>query len=118
MMTANEFVKHCQWLGQQDGPVDYKAIVHDIMAKARGVVFETQPDSDYLETHYEVVAYFYNNQENEFLLSVENDKGRGGMWELAEELTNQFHSKYDGITWGKTLDWHDTVNDFLTERIQ
>jgi predicted nuclease of restriction endonuclease-like (RecB) superfamily len=40
-MKPNEFVKHCQWLGQQDGPVDYKAMVLDIMRKAKGIEPET-----------------------------------------------------------------------------
>jgi len=79
---------------------------------------ETKPSNDYLETFYEVVAYFYSYQENEFLLNIENEKGRGGMWILAEELTDEFHAKYEDILWGNELDWHDTLDQFLTEKLQ
>ena len=82
------------------------------------VPIEIKPSTDYLETFYEVVAHFYSDQENEFLLNIENEKGRGGMWELAEDLTNEFQSRYDGTNWGEELDWHDTLEKFLTEKLQ
>jgi hypothetical protein len=63
------------------------------------------------------VAYFYSNQENETLMEIENTQGRGGMWELAETLTNEFQKIYQNITWGDVLDWMDTLEKFLNERL-
>jgi hypothetical protein len=114
-MTPNQFVNHCQYLGQQDGPVDYKAIVHDTMEKAKKVSV-----TDYLETFYEIVAFFYSNQENEFLLNIENTQGRGGMWELANTLTDEFQKLHENTPWGEAsdLDFYDTLYEFLNERLK
>ena len=79
---------------------------------------KAKPSTDYLETFYEVVARFYSDQENEFLLNVENTKGRGDMWELAEQLTDEFHAKYEDMLWGEELDWHDTLDQFLNEKLK
>jgi hypothetical protein len=79
---------------------------------------EIKPNTDYLETFYEVVACFYSYQENEFLLNIENTKGRGGMWELAESLTDEFQELHKDTNWGEELDWHDTLDQFLTEKLQ
>jgi len=118
-MTPNEFVKHCQWLGQQDGPVDYKAIVLDIMDKAMEVDTSFHPCPDYLETHY-VISVFIDKHQDEIqsLLDVQFDSGTGGLWDKAESLTNEFQSKYDGTAWGEELDWHDTLDEFLKEKLQ
>lgn len=79
---------------------------------------ESKPNADYLETFYEVVAYFYSSPDNECLELVEQEKGRGGMWELAESFTDEFQTKYKDTTWGEELEWHDTLELFLNEKLQ
>lgn len=71
-----------------------------------------------LETHYEIVAWFYNDQENEKLLEIENTKGRGGMWMFAKELAEEFETVYSETIWGENLDWHDTLDEFLKEKLK
>lgn len=64
-MTPNEFVKHCQWLGQQDGPVDYKAIVLDIMRKAKSIEPEpTKLIQIYCEDGAEYGLFQYTDRED------------------------------------------------------
>jgi len=82
------------------------------------VAEEIERNPDYLETFYEVVAYFYSDPNNECLELVEHEKGRGGMWELAESLTDEFQELHKDTNWGEELDWHDTLDQFLTEKLQ
>ena len=117
-MTPNEFVKHCQFLGQQDALVDYKAIVHDIMVKANGVKLSPERDSDYLETHYLISVFLDANEfDNRTLCDIREEYGTGGLWEKAESLTDEFHLKYNDTIWGEELDYHDTLEEFLKEKL-
>lgn len=118
-MTPNEFVNHCRFLGQQDGPIDYKAIVLDIMEKARDIDTHERISSDYLETHYVISAYIDKYQDLiQSLIDIQFDCGMGGLWMEAERLTNEFQSLYDGTAWGEELDWHDTLDQFLNEKLK
>jgi hypothetical protein len=64
-MTPNEFVKYCRFLGQQDGPVDYKAIVHDIMRKANIIKLEpTKLIQIYCEDGAEYGLFKYTDRED------------------------------------------------------
>ena len=72
---------------------------------------------EYLETHYEIVASFYNHQESEVLNEIENNKGRGGMWEYAKQLTDEFLALHEGVVWGEELEWFDELENFLKNKI-
>ena len=74
-------------------------------------------DEELLETHYEIVAAFYTHQESPKLIDIEENKGRGGMYMYAQELTEEFHEKYKDTLWGEELDWHDTLDEFLKEKL-
>jgi len=76
-------------------------------------------DSDYLETHYIISAFIDKYQDEiQSLIDIQNDCGMGGLWMEAESLTNEFQSKYNETAWGEELDWHDTLDQFLTEKLQ
>lgn len=71
------------------------------------------------ETFYEMVAGFYSNPDNEFLNKIENDQGRGGMWELAKDLTDKFEKKYQDTPWGdEGFDYYESIDKFLEEELK
>lgn len=68
-----------------------------------------KPTSEYLETYYEIVAFitecehfhFPSNTAKKLLElkhSVEITKGIGGLYELAEDLTDKFMKQYENYT--------------------
>lgn len=73
----------------------------------------------WIETHYEVVQ-FINSQEEGFVAlgtlieRRRDERGLGGMYELAEEWTDAFETKYKGKIWNG--DFLDTIDDFLTTK--
>lgn len=77
---------------------------------------------EYLETHYEVVLEIerIHNSDEPYgiVLKVLEEKGSGGLYQLAEELTNKFHAKHKDIEWGIELDWLDTLEKFLKEELK
>lgn len=47
--------------------------------------------SDWIEVHHEIVAHMSRCEDtNETIQKIMNEQGRGGLWELAEELTDKF----------------------------
>lgn len=70
---------------------------------------------DWHETHYEVTKHIVLN-EDMFLDDIEDskrqDKGTGGMWSLAKDITNDFQKKYLDEEW-IDLDYYDTLWDFI-----
>jgi len=72
-------------------------------------------DIDFLETFYEIVAAFYTNPTSRILQNIEENEGRGGMWEYAIKLTKQFeelhkHKEWDG-------EFYDEIDSFLIDKI-
>ena len=43
-------------------------------------------------------------------------QGRGGLYELAKELTDKFENKYKGKEWDG--EFFDTINEFLEEELR
>jgi hypothetical protein len=77
---------------------------------------------EYLETHYEIVKEIeYIHQSDEMygrVLRVSEEKGFTGLYLLAKELTDLFHSRYKNIVWGMELEWFDTIEEFLKEELK
>lgn len=47
--------------------------------------------------------------------------GRGELWELIEEYTDEFENDHEGVEWGDSGEfesWFDTLEDFIEEKIQ
>lgn len=77
--------------------------------------------TDFLETHYEVATFLnqcLEHEENKVFTHIFQKEGRGGVWQLAKKLTEEFHEKYKNEIWGENLDWLDTLELFLTEKIE
>lgn len=73
--------------------------------------------TSYLETYYEVVLYLESDiNMNHSMASVHNGSfGRGGMYELAETITDKFELQFKDTNWGLDLEYFDTLYGFLTE---
>lgn len=74
----------------------------------------------YLETHFEVTCKIAAELlKDEFDSSVIKDRheaqGTGGMYELAEELTDEFEKLHENTVWEG--DWLDTIDAFLIEKL-
>jgi hypothetical protein len=79
--------------------------------------------TSYLETHYEVVDFITtmilkNKIENTVIDEVQGHQGIGGLYELAEDLTDKFEKKYKGKVWGEELDFFDVIDEFLKEELK
>jgi hypothetical protein len=72
---------------------------------------------DWHETHYEVVKHLVLN-EDLFLDKIEDserqDKGTGGIWVLAKDITNAFQEQYQDELWEEG-DYYETLWDFIDE---
>ena len=77
---------------------------------------------EYLETHYEVVSEIERIHQSDEpygrISRVLEEQGFGGLYLLAKELTDLFHSKYKDVEWGLELDWFDTLEMFLKEELK
>ena len=72
-------------------------------------------DTEYLETYYEIVAAFHFNSTSKFLDEVQQEQGRGGMWEYAQTLTNEFQELHKDREWDG--DFYDELDNFLIDKI-
>lgn len=74
--------------------------------------------TSWVETHHEVVLHIGDitrgSMEEGVVLDRYEAQGIGGMYELAEELTDEFEKAFEGHEWD--VDWRDTVEDFLRKK--
>jgi hypothetical protein len=72
---------------------------------------------DWHETHYEVAKHLILN-EDLFLERLEEssrkDKGTGGMWVLAKDITNSFQKLHKDGLWEEG-DYYETLWSFIDE---
>jgi hypothetical protein len=76
--------------------------------------------SAWQETHFEVVSKLsWQLQQDEFDSKLVADRyvasGIGGMYELAEELTDEFENLFQGREWDG--DFFEALDDFLTAKL-
>ncbi len=74
------------------------------------------------ETHFDVVSEIsrINALDEPYGLVEErvSKQGLGGLYELAQELTDEFESKYKGVEWGVEMEYFDTIEEFLNEKLK
>jgi len=70
---------------------------------------------NYLETYFEVVSFITDNLDTPKLSQLYQEGGKGELWTLARELTDEFEDKYDGKIWDGG--WFDSLDEFLEEKI-
>ena len=77
------------------------------------------------ETHYEVVAAIttelisydeYSNFNHQLIRTTLQEKGHGGLYELANDLTDEFELKNQGREWDS--EFFDEIERFLDEKFK
>jgi hypothetical protein len=77
----------------------------------------------WMETHYEVVQAITlklsdeDMEEDSALYELLEEEGTAGMYMLSEELTDAFEEEYEGAEWGEKLDYYDTLENFLDQKL-
>jgi hypothetical protein len=79
--------------------------------------------TSWMETHYEIVQAITlklsdeDMEEDSALYELLEEQGTGGMYELSEKLTDAFELEYEGAIWGEKLDYYDTLEHFLDQKL-
>ena len=84
--------------------------------------------TSWMETHHEIVLEIHNIEietsfpvheynENNIVIKTRSEQGTGGIYELAETLTDKFEMKYQGVVWGEELEFFDTLESFIEEEL-
>jgi hypothetical protein len=72
------------------------------------------------ETHYEVVAaiefIFHRDDDEHPVMQIFHSVGTGGLYELAEKLTDEFEEAFKGRLWDG--DYEDTLHTFLVNKFK
>lgn len=77
------------------------------------------------ETHYEVVAaittelisyYPHDNSNHGLLRATLQEKGHGGLYELANDLTDEFENLHQGREWDG--EFFDEIETFLNKKLK
>lgn len=77
--------------------------------------------TSWMETHHEIVSaitFSLEFPEQYVWPLVQNrlsEQGTGGLYELAEELTDEFEKRHEGHEWDG--DWIDAIDDFIKEKL-
>jgi hypothetical protein len=79
--------------------------------------------TSWMETHHEIVkvinqienSYSYDN--TNIVVKTHEEKGLGGIYELAEELTDKFEKENKGVVWGEEIEFFDTLETFIENEL-
>lgn len=75
----------------------------------------------WMETHYEVVQAITNewmkDEPEGIVKEVQDEQGHGGLYLLAQTLTDEFENKFKGNDWSE-LNYFDEINNFLNEKLK
>ena len=76
--------------------------------------------AELLEVHYDISVELQRqaNIEDSPIQQAYQAQGRGGMYELAMELTMKFTKQYGNVAWGEELDYTDTMESFLEQELR
>lgn len=71
---------------------------------------------NWIETHFEIVQYLTDTLQvgDSMACSIVEARGTGGLYEVAEDLTNAFELKYKGKEWDG--EFYDAVYDYMVEQ--
>ncbi len=72
------------------------------------------------ETHFEIVqaiiVEYMKDEPSGPVKERHEASGHGGLYELAQELTDEFEKKYEGVVWGVEIEFFDTIEEFIEEK--
>ena len=75
---------------------------------------------DWADTHHEIVCTIHAFIDNDImpnkLLDILDMEGRGGLYDLSIDLTNEFANTYENRVWDG--DWVDTIIQFTKLKLQ
>ena len=75
--------------------------------------------SSWKDTHYEMVQAIVLNPDSEIVRTTEEEMGYGGMYELAEDLTNEFEELHKGKVWGENNDsFFEEIEIFIENKFK
>ena len=77
---------------------------------------------DWQETHFEIVHAITQadmNGDSNTVNRLQEEQGHGGLYELAQELTDKFELMHEGKEWGIDNDtqYFDAMEEFLTKEL-
>jgi len=74
--------------------------------------------TDWIETHFEIVSEITSNIDTYEgkVKEIYETQGRGGIYELAEELTNEFEQQFQGQEWDG--EYFEALAGFLSEKLK
>jgi hypothetical protein len=78
---------------------------------------------EYLEIYFDIVEYITSdlnywdgNLITSLIIKTYLEKGRGGMYLLAKNWTDNFMNNYENVTWGLDIEYIDAIEKFLTNK--
>ena len=75
-------------------------------------------DENWLLVFFEVCSFIgiehYNEKDN----IVNEQDGAEGRFNLAKEWTNEFQEKFKNENWGVEIDYYDTLDEFLENKLK
>lgn len=75
--------------------------------------------TNWSETHFEIVKAIsielVKDHMSEKVGKIYDEHGTGGMYELAEILTDEFETLYQGREWNG--DYFDTIDEFISKKL-
>ena len=71
--------------------------------------------AQWIETYFEAVAFLTSTLDDEHSMAYQRylEQGRGGLYELAEELTDKFQKVYEKKEWDGEFD--EFIDDFMEQ---
>ena len=99
--------------GKKQSPFEYE---HEAGFVA-GVELVIRNMDDYLETYHEITALIYSELESDHDCVVRQryaEQGHGGMYELAKEWADEFHSLHADTEWDG--EWLETLDEFFNNK--
>lgn len=75
----------------------------------------------FLETHFEIssqIAKSLELENSEKVTEVHEGSGHGGLYELAQDLTMEFETKYKDYDWSEGINYFDAIEEFLNEKLK
>jgi hypothetical protein len=105
---------------EENAPEDWEEAEPFILAeywKQSAPAIPSTPDdlTAYLETHFEISAYLMETIERPGNIShdTHKEKGRGGLYELAQQLADRFTKETAGTNWNG--DFFDEMDKFIIQ---
>jgi hypothetical protein len=76
----------------------------------------------YLETHFEIVQAitieWLNDEPVGKVKVIHDERGSGGLYELAKELTDKFEKLHENTEWGFELGYLETLEEFIENELK